>query len=324
MAKTGKPRSGSMQYWPRKRAKKETPRIRSLPTSKENKALCFIGYKAGMAHVIKKDNRKNSMTKNESISVPITIIECPPFKIFSSRFYKQTTYGLKLISEVLNSQLDKDLKKRVNIPKKIKSKVPNTESYDLVRMLIYTQPKKAGFGKKIPDIVEISIGGNKEEQLKFIEEHKGKEIRIEEVFEEGEMIDTHSVSIGKGFQGPMKRFGIALRSHKSEKSRRNPGSLGPWKAHAHIMWRVAHAGQTGYHTRTEYNKKIMKISDKPEEVNPKSGIRSYGLVRSSFILVKGSIPGPKKRAIVLTPAIRAKIQKYEKPIIEKIINRQLK
>ncbi|MCK5107955.1 MAG: 50S ribosomal protein L3, partial [Nanoarchaeota archaeon] len=175
MAKTGKPRSGSMQYWPRKRAKKETARVRSLPTSTENKALCFIGYKAGMAHVMQKDNRKNSMTKNESIAVPVTIVECPPFKIASIRFYKKKALGLKIVSDVLNSQLDKELKKRINIPKKIKAQVPKPEEYDLVRALIYTQPKLAGFGKKIPDMMEISIGGNKEEQLKFIEEHKGKE-----------------------------------------------------------------------------------------------------------------------------------------------------
>jgi large subunit ribosomal protein L3 len=321
MAKTGKPRSGSLQFWPRKRARKEIPRLRNLPISKENKALCFIGYKAGMTHIIKKDNRPNSMTKNESVSVPVTIIECPPLKIASSRFYKKTPSGLKLVSEVLNNQLDKELKRKIDLPKKAKSKTLKPEQYDLVRVLLYTQPKKAGFGKKKPEIVEASIGGNKEEQLKFIEENKGKEIRIGDLFKEGEFIDVHAVTKGKGYQGPVKRFGISLTDHKSEKSRRTPGSLGPWKAHAHIMWKIAFAGQTGYHTRTEYNKKIMKISEKPEEINPSSGIRRYGLLKSSFILIRGSIPGPKKRAIVFTPSIRVKKQKHEKPIIEKIIKK---
>ena len=304
MAKKGKPRSGSLQFWPRKKAKKETPRIRSLPTSKDNKLLCFIGYKAGMTHVMAKDSRSTSMTKNEIISFPVTIIECPPLKIASSRFYKKTQSGLKIVSEVLNKNLDKDLKRRITAPKQIKAKDPKPEEYDLVRALVYTQPRKASFGKKRPDLLELSIGGNKEEQLNFIKENLGKEIPIENVFENGILVDTHGVTKGKGFQGPVKRFGIALRSHKSEKARRNPGSLGPWKAHAHIMWRVAHAGQTGYHTRTEYNKQIVKISNNPKEIEVKGGIGHYGNVKSSFLLIHGSVQGPKKRAIVLTPAIR--------------------
>ena len=304
MAKKGKPRSGSLQFWPRKRAKKETPRLRTLPKSKDNKLLCFIGYKAGMTHVMAKDTRSTSMTKNETISFPVTIIECPPLKIASSRFYKKTQNKLKLVSEILNKNLDKDLRRRINNPKQIKAKEPKIEEYDEVRGLFYTQPRKASFGKKRPDLLELSIGGSKEEQLSFIKENLGKEISIEDVFENGILIDTHGVTKGKGFQGPVKRFGIALRASKSEKARRNPGSLGPWKAHAHIMWKVAHAGQMGYHTRTEYNKQIVKISKDPKEIEIRGGIGHYGNVKSSFILIKGSVQGPKKRAIVMTPAVR--------------------
>ena len=304
MAKTGKPRSGSLQFWPRKRAKKELPRIRKLPVSKENKLLSFIGYKAGMTHVMANDTRKTSMTKGETISFPVTIVECPPLKIASSRFYKQLETKLKLVSEVFNPNLDKDLKKKINLPKEFKAKEPKSEEYTEVRVLVYTQPRKTPFGKKRPDLLELSIGGTKEEQLKFIKDNLNKEISLEDVFEEGILLDSHGVTIGKGFQGPVKRFGIALRSHKSEKARRNPGSLGPWKAHAHIMWRVAHAGQTGYHTRTEYNKQLIKISNDPKEIEIKGGIRHYGNVKSTFMLIHGSIQGPKKRAIVFTPAIR--------------------
>lgn len=319
MAKKGKPRSGSLQFWPRKRAGKALARPRKLPKSNNKKALCFIGYKAGMAHAMVLDNRAHSMTKNSTVSMPITIIECPPIKIAASCFYKKTPKGLRLISSVFNKNLDKDLKRKLDIPKKRNVKEPKTEEYDEIRALVYTQPKKIGFGKKKPDLLEISIGGNKEEQAEFIKDNLGKELPIGEVFEEGEFIDIHAVTKGKGFQGPVKRFGISLTGHKSEKARRNPGSLGPWKGHAHFMWKIAHAGQTGYHKRIEHNKQILKISPKPEEIDSKGGIRGYGKVKSSFILVKGSIPGPKKRAIAMTPGKRAAKKRKEGLRIEKVI-----
>ena len=110
MADTHKPRSGSLQFWPRSKAKSIKPRIRSWANQKESKLLAFIGYKAGMAHVMIKDNKPTSPTKNDTISIPVTIIECPAIKIASSRFYKKTIHGRKLVSEILSENLDKTLK----------------------------------------------------------------------------------------------------------------------------------------------------------------------------------------------------------------------
>ena len=139
-----------------------------------------------------------------------------------------------------------------------------------------------------------------------IKEHLDKEISVQDLYGEGDLVDLHAVTKGKGFQGAVKRFGIGLKSHKSEKGRRTPGSLGGWKGHAHFMYRIAHAGQTGYHQRVQYNNMILKIGDAPEEVNQKGGIINYGEVKNTYVLIKGTVPGPKKRLIVLTKAIRTK------------------
>ena len=320
MADTHKPRSGSLQFWPRSKAKSIKPRIRSWAEQKKSKLLGFIGYKAGMAHVMIKDNKPTSLTKGEVISIPVTIIECPPIKIASSRFYKKTIYGKKLISEILSENIDKSLKKRINIPKKQKVTTPSIEEYDEVRVLVYTLTNKLSTGKKVPDLMEIAIGGTKEEQINFIKENSGKDIPIEDVFEDNAMVDIRAITKGKGFQGPVKRFGISLKAKKSETGRRNPGSLGPWKGQTHIMWKVAHAGQTGFHQRTEYNKQIIKVEGELDNLNPKGGINNYGLIKNKSIILKGSIPGPKKRLIVMTKPIRQnKSQDKEKITIEKIV-----
>jgi len=297
------PRHGSMQFWPRKRAKRAYARVRSWPQGKKG-PLGFAGYKAGMTTVIIADNRKHKRIKGEEVAFPATIVECPPLKVVSIRLYKKDTYGVKIAKEIM-AKPDKELARKLSVPKK-DGVVPeiNPEEYYDIRINVYTQPKLTGIGKKKPEIFELALGGSNAEKLDYAKEHLGKELNILDVFKDGDMLDAHAITKGKGFQGPVKRFGVAIRSHKAEKAIRNPGSLGGWKAQGHFMYRVAHAGQTGYHNRTEYNKLLMKISDKPEEVNPKGGFIRYGVVKNPCIIIKGSLQGPAKRLIRFNTATR--------------------
>jgi large subunit ribosomal protein L3 len=96
------------------------------------------------------------------------------------------------------------------------------------------------------------------------------------------------------------------------------GTAGSW----HPNWiqaTVPQAGQMGYHQRTEYNKRILKIGEKGEDINPNGGFPHYGLVRNSYVLIHGSIPGPTKRLISMRDAIRYKRGvEVEKPEISYI------
>lgn len=301
------PRHGSMGYWPRKRAQRIYARVRSWAASKDNKLLGFAGYKVGMTHVMHVDNRKTSKTKGEEISCPVTVIECPPLKVASVRLYSSTPYGLQPKTQFTAKILDKELiERKIVKPKKMnedKLSAITANDFDELTLLVYTQPKLASI-KKMPEIFEIAVGGSKEEKLNYAKQRLGKEIAVSEVFAEGNIVDIHAVTKGKGFQGPIKRFGIGRRSHRSEKSIRNPASLGPWNAQGHVMYRVAHAGQTGYHTRTEHNKPILKIGTKPEEINIKGGFVNYGLVKNTYVLLKGSVAGAEKRLIRFNAAMR--------------------
>ena len=308
MSTTRSPRHGSLQFWPRVRARRQYARIRNWHIPKginDAKLLGFAGYKVGMSHIIATDNGQHSMTKNSDIFLPVTVVECPPLKTASIRFYKKNVNGLQLVSEILSEELDKELSRAISLQKKKKENKAREVGYDEVRILVYTQPKLTGLGKKKPELFEVGISGSKEQQLAYANERLGKEVHVDDVFSEGRQIDVHSVTKGKGFQGPVRRFGISLRQHKSEKSVRNPGSLGAWNAQGHIMWRVAHAGKMGYHLRTEYNKLLLKIGKKPEEINVKGGYIGYGLVKNSYILLKGSIPGISKRLIRMSYPRRA-------------------
>ncbi len=311
-----------MQFWPRVIARYEYARIRNWPKSKETKPLGFAGYKVGMTHLLITDNRQHSPTKGVDIFCPITVVECPPLKSISIRFYKTTLNGSKLISEIYADNLDKELSRKIIILKKKEDKTEKqvldklqAADFGFVRLLCHTQPKLTKIGKKKPETFEIAIGGNKEQQLAYAKEKLGKEISVNEVFKEGQQLDAHSLTKGRGFQGPVKRFGITLRHHKSEKSRRNPGSLGAWRAQGHIMWRTAHAGKTGHNLRTEYNKWLLRIATKPEDINIKGGFINYGIIKNSFLFIKGSLAGPHKRLIRFTDPTRPRKSLPEAPTI---------
>ncbi len=296
-----------MQVWPRKRAARAYPRVRSWTTEvKEKKPLGFAGYKVGMTHIMQINNVKTARTKGEEISAPVTILECPPLKVVSIRLYSRDAYGFKPKIQFTAKNVDKELDRKLTKAKKSNeeelSKItPN--DFERIILIVHTQPKLLALKKK-PELFEVALGGSKEDQLAYAKEKLGKEIIVKDVFGEGNQVDIHSVTKGKGFQGPMKRFGIARRRHKSEKSIRNPGSLGAWKAQGHVMYRVAHAGQMGFHTRTEYNKQILKISDKPEEINVKGGFLHYGNVKNTYVMIRGSVGGAAKRLIRFNVATR--------------------
>jgi len=300
MGKRHHPHRGSLQYWPRVRTSRQYARIRSWADVKDIKPLGFIGYKAGMTHITFTDTKSTSHKKGLTISCPATVVECPPLKPLSIRFYKKTSNGLKLLSEIFAPKFNKELKKKLPKTKE------EPKEFDDVRLSVYTQPKLIGIGKKKPEILEIGIGGTDlKQKLDYAKSLLGKEIKISDVFKENQLLDARSVTKGKGFQGTVKRFGVKIRHHKSEKTKRGTGNLGAWTPKK-VLFSVPQPGKMGYHQRIDYNKQLIKIDNDASKINPKSGFIRYGLVKNDYVLLKGSIPGPNKRAIVLTEPIRKK------------------
>lgn len=295
------PHRGSMQYSPRVRAKREYAEITSWPKSKDTKVLGFCGYKAGMTHIFVKESNPNSGMKNMEISTPVTVIECPPMKVYSIRFYKKDDYGLQLAGEYFSLKNTKELSRKINPSKK---QGAETSDFDELRVVAYTQPINTGRKKKKPELIELAIGGtDNNAKLQFAKSLMEKDLKISEILKEGQLVDVHGITKGKGFQGTVKRFGVKIRQHKAEKVKRGVGTLGSWTP-KRVEYTVAQPGKTGFYQRTEFNKLALKIGSKPEEINPKGGFLHYGNIKSDYILVKGSVPGPAKRLIAMTEAIR--------------------
>ncbi|MCD6421822.1 50S ribosomal protein L3 [bacterium] len=318
MPKYHRPRRGSLAYSPRKRARSEVPHIKSWPEGGDKpKVQGFAGYKAGMTHVFVVDYRPTSTTSGKEVMVPVTVVETPPMKVCAVRAYRETPYGLQTLTEVWTDNLDKELERRIPMPKKFNQSWDKFDGCADVRILVYTQPRLVpSIPKKKPEIMEIRIGGGTiEERIEYAKSLLGKELNVRDVIKEGDMVDVVAVTKGKGFQGHVKRWGVKLLSHKNSKHRRMIGTCGSWHP-SFIQPTVPQAGQMGYHQRTEFNKRILKIGDNGEEITPAGGFPHYGVVRNQYVIIHGSIPGPVKRLVRFRDAIRyLKGVKVEKPEI---------
>lgn len=294
-----RPRFGSLQFYPRKRVEKFIPSVNwsTIKTdSKTTGILGFITYKVGMGTALVKDSTDKVLTSGKRIYVPVTILEAPSMKVFSVRFYNK---GIPVKDVIVSN--DKELKKVVRVPKEIKpfdSQIP--QQYDDIRVVAYSLVNKTSV-KKTPDVAEIAIAG--ENKLEVVKGLIGKEISAKD-FTHFDLLDVRGLTTGKGLVGPVKRFGITLKSHKAEKGRRRPGSLAPWHP-ARVTFHTPHAGQLGMFTRVHYNNKVITSSTISEKnINPGTGFKNYGNIKTSYIVIKGSVQGPSKRQVLLTPSWR--------------------
>ncbi len=325
MAKGHKPVSGSRAFWPRKRAKRIYPRVRSFVKEKEAVPLLFAGYKAGMTHVRFTDSRKGSVTEGQDVVKAVTVLDCPPLVVAGMKVYKKAAHGMVDFGTVWSEKLSKNLKRKTRVPKNPKPDFgeieKNIEDIADIRLIVHTKPEESGIGKKKPELFEVSLGGDIKSKIEYAKKNLGGEIKVSDIFRPGELIDIKAVTKGKGYQGPVKRFGVTVRDRKAKKKRRHIGVLAPRNVARVRPGTVAMAGQLGYQTRTELNKKILLLgSAKENDINPRGGFLKYGIVRGDYILVSGSIPGPKKRLVMIRKALRGK--KEPEPAEIKEISRE--
>lgn len=113
----------------------------------------------------------------------------------------------------------------------------------------------------------------------------GKEIKVADIFVEGDFIDAVGTSKGKGFQGVVKRHGfqgVGGQTHGQHNRLRAPGSMGNASFASRVIKGKRLAGRMGGDNVKLMNLKVVKI-----------------LADQNLILVSGSVPGAKNSTIIL-------------------------
>ena len=113
----------------------------------------------------------------------------------------------------------------------------------------------------------------------------GQEVKISDVFKEGDFVDAIGISKGKGFQGVVKRYnfkGVGDRTHGQHNRERAPGSIGGSSYPSRVFKGMRMGGRMGGERVKSINQKIMKII--PEE---------------NLVLISGSVSGSNNSIVVL-------------------------
>ncbi|MDP9493226.1 MAG: 50S ribosomal protein L3 [Thermoproteota archaeon] len=317
-----------MAFYPRVRARSLESRIRSWadPKLEKSSLLGFAGYKVTNLNVLSVDDREKTPNFGKNVMNSSTLIATPPLKIIGVRAYTETTYGRNAVFDAFAKDSDKFLSKKA--PFKFKeSKLEEINSHiDKIKhvvAVVSSYPNSASLSQKKPFVWEIPIGGkDTKSKIDYVVNNFGKQVNIKDVFEAGQFIDISAITRGKGVEGPITRFGVKRKQHKSRKSVRALGTLGPISP-AVVTYTVPRQGQRGFHQRTEYNKRILIISNSDKDsdfkINPKGGFEHYGLVKNDYIIVKGSVAGVPKRLIKMRFPIRAISKKVIEPKVLEVL-----
>lgn len=205
----------------------------------------IIGKKIGMTSVYGADGR----------NVPCTLIEAGPCVV--TQVKDDETDGYTAV------QLGYGERKEKNTPKPLKGHFEKAN----------TTPKKV-----VAEFRNFRMEFEGGIQL-------GQEIKVEEVFSEGDFVDAIGESKGKGFQGVVKRHGfggVGQQTHGQHNRGRAPGSIGGASYPARVFKGMRMAGRTGGDRVKVTNLQVMKV-----------------IADKNLILVSGSVPGAKNSTVIL-------------------------
>jgi len=334
------PRHGSLQYLPKKRTKHHQGRIRSFPKDNATAAphlTAFIGYKAGMTHVVREIERPGSKLHKKEAVESVTILETPPMIVIGVVGYVATPHGLRTLTTVWATHLSDEIKRRFyknwysskkkaftkyakkasEKPAEYEAELNRIKQYcQVVRVLAHTQIRKLKLRQKVANLLEIQVnGGDVAAKVDFARNLFEKSVDVAQVFTEGETLDICAATRGHGYAGVISRWGITRLPRKTHRGLRKVACIGAWHP-ARVKTTVARAGQQGYHHRTEINKRVLRIGKKGDTksastesdltekgITPVGGFPHYGVVNEDWLMVKGCVSGSRKRPVTLRKSL---------------------
>eukprot|EP00128_Syssomonas_multiformis_P000914 Colp12_sorted_trinity150504_noHs@34417 len=281
------PRHGSLGFLPRKRAARHRGKVKTFPRDDASKPChftAFLGYKAGMTHILREVDRPASKLNKKETVEAVTIIETPPMTVVGVVGYIQTPRGLRSLTTVFAEHLSKEYIRRLyknfyrskkkaftkyskkwsdaNGKKQIEKELARIKKYcTVVRAIAHTNISRVRLSQKKAHVMEIQVnGGSVAEKVDFAVSHFEKEFPVKSVFAQDELIDVIGVTKGKGYEGVTTRWGTKRLPRKTHRGLRKVACIGAWHP-SRVKFTVPRAGQNGYHHRTEINKKIYRIGD---------------------------------------------------------------
>jgi len=236
-------------------------------------------------------------------------------RVFYKNWYRSKKKAFDRYASRVADENNKDMQQELERIKKF---------CQVVRLICHTDINKIKLRQKKAHLAEIQInGGDTAAKVDWGKALFERNVPVSSVFNPNEMVDAISITKGRGFEGVVTRWGVTRLPRKTHRGLRKVACIGAWHP-ARVKFSVARAGQNGYHHRTEMNKKIYRISksvhtDAEGKADPKAfnanattetdltvkaitpmgGFPHYGEVNEDYVMVKGGVPGVKKRVVTL-------------------------
>jgi large subunit ribosomal protein L3 len=118
----------------------------------------------------------------------------------------------------------------------------------------------------------------------------GGEVKVDEIFSVGQIVDVAGITKGKGFQGTIKRhnFKMGDATHGNSLSHRSPGSIGQRQTPGRVFPGKKMSGHMGAVRRSAMNLEVVRIDSERH-----------------LIAIKGSVPGAQGGNVIIRPAVKA-------------------
>lgn len=334
------PRHGNLGFLPKKRCSHHRGRVRKFPrddAKKQPHLTAFMGYKAGMTHIVRDVDRPGSKLHKKETVEAVTIVETPPMVVVGVVGYLETPRGLRTLTTVWAEHLSEECRRRFYKnwyqskrkaftkyakkfsadPASIENELNRMKKYcQVIRVIAHTQIRKVKLRQKKAHIMEVQVnGGSVAEKVDFAKSLFEKQVPVSAVFAQDELIDVLGVTKGHGVEGVITRWGVTRLPRKTHRGLRKVACIGAWHP-ARVGFTVARAGQHGYHHRSEVNKKIYRIgaagdnkscmteADLTEKsITPLGGFPHYGVINEDWLMIKGALVGTKKRVLTLRKSL---------------------
>merc|ERR1711935_826823 len=200
------PRHGSMGFYPKKRAKRHRGKVKAFPKDDAKKPVhltAFLGFKAGMTHIVREVDRPGSKGGAREIVEAVTVIETPPLVCVGMVGYIETPRGLRALKTIWAEHINVECKRRFyknwsKSKKKAFTKACLKWKDDVGKKEI---EKDLNQIKKYCTVVRV-ICHTQQQLLR----RRRKKAPIKSVFGKDEMVDIIGVTKGKGFKGVTSRW----------------------------------------------------------------------------------------------------------------------
>jgi len=109
------PRHGNLGFLPKKRARRHRGKVKSFPKDDPKKPVhltAFLGYKAGMTHIVREVDRPASKLNKKETVEAVTIIETPPMVVVGVVGYIVTPRGLRAYKTIYAQHLNEECRRR--------------------------------------------------------------------------------------------------------------------------------------------------------------------------------------------------------------------